>query len=480
MITDTDRSAYIERFVRQTKHINYKGVSLGEALRIPFNSLFGLSIAKRTGKENFIQIVYRLSTIVFHICAGIAKFKNKKKKCPKKTKNKIAVILDHPNHVEKMAMNMLASFNPDTIKIFSFSKRVCQNISKGKYDYEPSYGYIKNWDPKLLLIYCRFYKDIIKSIHVKELLFKLNIFYSVCMIINAIDYYINAFNTNNIFAVITMSDRHWHEFVATTIARQNKIKTYTNQHGWFRILAAYIPIASDKMFVWGNKCKDYLIDNGVRPNQIVVSGNPQFDEVRSHYLKERNRIKKSFAEEYKFLLNKPIVIYLCPAIAGSLPYERSYQYFKCFCRTFEFTQNVIIKLKPKLGYKNVYIEWLEKMGINPQNHIFQNENLYYLLTASDIAVSTGSTAGLEAMGFGIPTIILNSIQNFDIARSASFIHDTIECKSENEFVSVIKKLIEDKTYYEKEKNKVNLRRTEYFRNFEGINSSTLIKNTIFR
>jgi hypothetical protein len=480
LITDTERSEQIEKLVQKTKAIEYKGISIGEALRIPYNSYIGLRAGKRSLFEDIVYITRRIALILLRFCSGT--FLNSgsmsNRSFTKSPDRKILVVIDHPGHVETMALNLLEQFDDNSIKILTFSERVYRRMKKRYSDCEPVYNYIKIWRLINLSKCYQFYKGICKFSATKDFLFKVDIFYSVCMIIHAIDYYNSFFNIINSAAVITISDRHWNEYIVTSIARQRKILTYTNQHGWFRILAAYIPVASDKIFVWGNESRDYLANNNVPLNKIIVSGNPKFDRVNSWYLPNRKKIRTKFLKKHGFNTDRPVVTYLCPAVAGSLPYQRSYEYFKCFCRVFEFPVNVIIKIKPSLGSKDVYRKWLSGFGIDTANHLLQHEDIFDILAATDVAVSTASTTGLEAIGFGIPTIILNTINGFDIRDSSSFIDDAIECRSVEEFRTVMEKLLMKSDFYREELNRAKENRIKHFRNFENINTSIMIRDYI--
>lgn len=140
--------------------------------------------------------------------------------------------------------------------------------------------------------------------------------------------------------------------------------------------------------------------------------------------------------------------------------------------------NVIVKLKPFDNSRQVYQKWIHKYQETSPVYLCQYEDLFEILTATDIAVSTASTSGLEAMGFGIPTIILNTIPDFDISESVSFIDDAMECKAGEEFLSTVNELIFNSQYYQDTLKEVSKKRSIYFNNFEGNSTSEKIRDYI--
>ncbi len=85
-----------------------------------------------------------------------------------------------------------------------------------------------------------------------------------------------------------------------------------------------------------------------------------------------------------------------------------------------------------------------------------------------------------SIGFGIPTVILNTVRGFEVREIVSYVDDTIECKTENEFYTVINELVTDSAKYKAELAKAEEVRKKYFANSKAFNTSEFIRNYILR
>ena len=140
-----------------------------------------------------------------------------------------------------------------------------------------------------------------------------------------------------------------------------------------------------------------------------------------------------------------------------------------------------MKLHPNTAMdpKTVYQAWLQELGVSADIQLLQSENLYDILGVTDIAVGTVSTTGLEAIGFGIPTITLYIINEVDIANYITFAGDTIECKTSQSFRRVLTEMVLESARFQLEAERTKRCREKYFKNSENFNSSEFIRNYIF-
>lgn len=463
--------------------VKYKGICVNRAMEIPVQIYQRRRYQKRTTLQ-FARQISRLIAIIFKRF-GFGVFWRFQARntyhCMEAYKGKkIVVICDHTGHVEQMTVSLLDRFKKDDILLLTINSDVyqhlkdqfpaCLNVSKSVY-----YCRFRN-----IPNYYRYYQKISQSVGINDSLFKLYLFSGVCSVLQSIEYYDDFFNITKPSAVMTMSDKHSNEYAITMSARKHNIMTYTNQHSHFSILAAYLPIASDKIFVWGSKSKEQLIEAEIPQEKIIISGNTKFDKVYSYYLPRRNEIRKDFQSKFGFQNCVPTITYLCPGIFPPVfPPKEAFEFFKCFCQAFEYPVNVLLKLRPRLiTDKKLYGTWLKELEIQSDVPVLQDEDLYTILTVSDIIVTTISGAGLEAIGFGIPTIVLNTIEGFDVRKYASFIDDAIECTTPDEFQASFAELLSNEEKYQSECNRLREVRKQYFRNSEEFNSSKFIKEYI--
>ncbi len=384
----------IDRLVHASEHIQYKGISIGQALKIPFINYL---MMREENEGITLKIILRIFRVAVFILARIfiGTLWNFRKENHKYSGKKIAVIADYEGHVEDMTLCLSEQFEKNEFFFLTSSYPIFKRLRK-TFDCLNIFKQIYFFSFKSLTEYYRYYRKICQCINPENVLFKMELFSKVCSILTAIDYYHNLFNSIDIIAVITMSDRQWNEYVITKTARQHGILTYTNQHGWLALPTGYVPIASDKIFTWGDESRKHLIQHGVPDKQIVISGNPKFDKVYSYYLPERDKIRTDFQTRYALKPGLPVVTYLSSGIVGSiLTYKRAFEFFRCFCQVADLPVNAVIKVRPAKDDKSMYQTWLRKLNISSHVPIFDNEPLFEILAATDIAVTTITSAGMD-------------------------------------------------------------------------------------
>lgn len=96
------------------------------------------------------------------------------------------------------------------------------------------------------------------------------------------------FQKYNIKAILILSEIGPNEQVMLHLARKNKARVITMQHGIpyetpkaaeRNNLSGFFPNLSDSMIVWGNMTKQHLEDSGVIPTKINPLGNPAYDDL---------------------------------------------------------------------------------------------------------------------------------------------------------------------------------------------------------
>lgn len=470
----------VQAMVSATEHIQYKGVSLGKILRIPFQDI----LRKRETLQNnpfylCKTLIRHISIIVIRLILGTLysgrKFSIHSKYCGKEY---ILVVCDFSGHVTKLASNLIEKFKKEKIIFLTSNLTVYKSIKKKLPYCLNAYEKIYYYRLQKLPIYYRTYKNICKDTNLKGTFAKLEIFSLVCTALEAIDYYKIFLHKIKISSVLTICDSHFNECIITLLAHQQRIPTYTNQHGEFADIYDYLPIPSDKIFVWGEKSKKRLIEHGVHPEKIIISGNPNFDRVYSWYLPQKQNIYTRMQKNYALKDNLPIITYLSPGLFSHSDLELLNELFKCFCQIADLPVNIIIKLHPSSDNIEIYRRWLNDLKINTRILLLQQEDLFDILAITDIAVTFYSSAGIEAIGFGIPTVTLNIINGIDLKDYITFAEDSIECKTRDDFRNILEAMITKPERYREEVERIRLNKSKYFKNSENFNTSEFIRDYI--
>jgi hypothetical protein len=83
----------------------------------------------------------------------------------------------------------------------------------------------------------------------------------------------------NACAVILAADNTYIGQVFTAAAKKLGIYSLTIQHGMVIFPQGYLPVRSTQLAVMGEAVRDWLVKYGARPEQIVVTGQPRFDDL---------------------------------------------------------------------------------------------------------------------------------------------------------------------------------------------------------
>ena len=176
-------------------------------------------------------------------------------------------------------------------------------------------------------------------------------------------------------------------------AQKKKIPVVEIQHGLFSLPEIFVNLmpkpVSDKICVWGNSSREYLLELGFEDEKIEITGSPEFDE------------HKKFAESFEDKENK-IILFATQAPYKSINLEVIEEMGKN-----KKLDEFIIYIKPHPDEDPVSYEFLEdkfpdKVYVRPKN-----ENLSHLLAVSDVILTISSTVGLESAILDKPLICVN-------------------------------------------------------------------------
>ena len=176
-------------------------------------------------------------------------------------------------------------------------------------------------------------------------------------------------------------------------AKKKKIPVVEIQHGLFSLPEIFVNLMpkpiSDKICIWGNSSRRYLLELGFEDEKIEITGSPEFDE------------HKKFAESFEDKENK-IILFATQAPYKSINLEVIEEMGKN-----KKLDEFVIYVKPHPDEDPVSYEFLEdkfpdKVYVRPKN-----ENLSHLLAVSDVILTISSTVGLESAILDKPLICIN-------------------------------------------------------------------------
>lgn len=173
--------------------------------------------------------------------------------------------------------------------------------------------------------------------------------------------------------------------------------------GWSILnpISGTLPIYDEKMAVWGNMIRDYALKNGLRENNVIVSGSIRHDS----YFKKKNHADN---EGIILVALMPFVIIYAEdqTIAAFDKYEES---LKILCRTLQKIKDrkKIVKLHPgDMVFNTIYVEPIIR-SIDPSIQIVVEADLTNLIPSADIVITLGLTTFLlDANIFGKPTVTI--------------------------------------------------------------------------
>ncbi len=185
--------------------------------------------------------------------------------------------------------------------------------------------------------------------------------------------------------------------IAVHIAKQKGIKTLCIQHGAIgNDPGSFVPVSADKVAVWGNSSKEILMKEGTTEERIVITGAPQFDNLKSinYNLTDEiiNEIYLDKSKKYVLLTSQ------------NLPNMK--ETVRHLCRALKSIPNVqlVIKTHPAEYSTKKYKNIMKEFGIKG---VVTKKYLYPLMKECSVMITISSTTGLEALIMGKPLITIN-------------------------------------------------------------------------
>ncbi len=232
-------------------------------------------------------------------------------------------------------------------------------------------------------------------------------------------------------------------------AKKNEIPVVEIQHGLFSLPEIFINLmpepVSDKICVWGNSSREYLLELGFEDEKIEITGSPEFDE------------HKKFALSFEGEGNKIILF------ATQAPYKNiNIEVIEEMGKNKKLDEfKVYVKPHPDedpVTYQFLEDKFPDKVFIRPKN-----ENLSYLLAISQVILTVSSTVGLESAVLDKPLICINFL-----GEKSMYVDDGIalEVKNTGELADSVNKIFNPEISAKLSENRVNFI-NEYVHELDG-------------
>ena len=221
--------------------------------------------------------------------------------------------------------------------------------------------------------------------------------------------------------VLTTNDVIPLEQIIIRVLKQNRKKCYLIEHGYTTVGDNLFPFVEDKMlsnkmFVWGEESKKWMIKQGLKKENLIITGSPKFDAYYD------NEAVIDIRKEFNIPFDKKIILFIAPP-SKDIEYPKYFlsnkehaELYRIIFHTIKDMNEFVLIIKPHPSdvHINLLKEILEKCNLNNIFLVDKNFQLKSLLKQSDLMISTGSTVNLEAMFFKKPIIILNLFNKIEL------------------------------------------------------------------
>jgi UDP-N-acetylglucosamine:LPS N-acetylglucosamine transferase len=205
----------------------------------------------------------------------------------------------------------------------------------------------------------------------------------------------------------------------------------------------------------GENEKEIFIKNGVKPENIFVTGRPVYDSFHNQKIGQLKEVRDMF-DNQKFLFDpkKFVILFTTNAIDEKSTEKACFTVINSL-KKLNLVENLIIKTHPSEGGE-VHRAVKEKLQANCT--IVKDYNILELIKSSQLLLSEISTTILEAMIIGTPVI------HFDLINTSLFLtgkylfideEELITVNTQEDLTSKIKELVENPELYSNYKVTLN-------------------------
>lgn len=256
--------------------IDYEGLQLGIILSNYFNILYSSRINKSWIKKAILFLFFFFKPFF------------KKKLLDDQKKNLIFFSSGSFSHL-KSIQNALISSTKEKKNTIIISNDNSIGIDKKVFFLAGIFDFLK-----ILLFLVKNLKSInkkIKSLNLSiylKIQFFLELYFQIIKALSLLKFVKSQSRTK---CIVADYDRGYDSALFFSVAKALNIKSFVIQHGAINPPVGYFPVNADKILVWGEMSKNQLIQLGVIPKKILVTGTPIVqdieinEEIRKNYIK---------------------------------------------------------------------------------------------------------------------------------------------------------------------------------------------------
>ena len=302
---------------------------------------------------------------------------------------------------------------------------------------------------------------------------------------NDVDYYITFKNSSdyiknklkNINIIVVTNDIIPFERNVIKIATEMGIKSLIVQHGYPTNLSIFqsVPILTDKIALWGELTKNFLICGGAEKEKMIITGSPQFD---SYILRKPNK-KEKILKKYGIPNFDSIILFTAqPFRYGvGVGYDRLTldEQKEIFHNLFEVAKDLgsflIIKLHPsnEMSYGEILDFILAKEYRNSLVLNHEQCDLFELISICDVSVTYNSTTAIESMILRKPVVTVNFFNKKDSINYAHY-DCAINVTTKGMLKEIVSNLLDNKLTRDKLIMEANRFLKSSFYNLDGLSS----------
>ena len=110
---------------------------------------------------------------------------------------------------------------------------------------------------------------------------------------------------------------------------------------------------------------------------------------------------------------------------------------------------------------SLYKSWIESSKVENIEIVYK-EDINSVLAQTDLVVTFHSGVPIEAMAYDIPSVLLDVFEYIDLKKLMGHYEDCLIVNKEEEYVELIKKIIEIPDYYDSLVNDLKRIKPKYF------------------
>jgi hypothetical protein len=206
-------------------------------------------------------------------------------------------------------------------------------------------------------------------------------------------------------------------------AKLHGCPSFVNMHGYPDHRIGYVPLAAEKILVWGKRHESILLDWGVDKKDIFVTGCTKYDVLPkrdSGSLKRRVCLDMRLSKERKLIVIAPRMLIKERDVLAKEIFDRTSSIIDVIVSCGE--HNVVVKLHQ--GDPNA-ARWKALYGgVNQEKlKIIEKYDPLVLAQAADLIVVEGSmTFAMDGLAYGKPVVLCDD-KSFSNFRSLGYFYD---------------------------------------------------------